>query len=84
MSTMPRYNNSRCCNMPNTSTCCEPVMTMTPPHNHHHHDHLHSLAVAFVINQPMGSEAYDVPTALMKGTIYPDLYKPYTGRGRCN
>lgn len=47
------------------------------------HHHLHSLAVAFVINQPKGSEMYDLNTAFFKGTIYPDLDKPYIGRGRC-
>lgn len=76
---MPRYNNSRCCNMTTMPVDCESNTSMMSQQNQ-----LRSLAVAYVLNQPHGSETYDVQTALLKGTIYPDLYKPYTGRGRCN
>ncbi len=76
---MQKYNNGRCCNMNTMPVNSEPAAHIMPQHNH-----LHSLAVAYVLNQPQGSETYDVQTALLKGTIYLDLYKPYTGRGRCN
>lgn len=42
-----------------------------------------SLAVASVKNQPLNSKTYDLCTAFIKGTIYPALDKPFTGKGRC-
>ena len=82
MLSMNRYNtNGRCCSAsPMPSTCVTPIMPREPmctPAS----SNITSLAVAFVINQPCGSDTYDLHTALCKGTIYPDLYKPYTGRG---
>lgn len=76
---MNRYNtNVRCCNaIPNCTTPIMPREPMCTPAS----SNITSLAVAFVINQPCGSDTYDLHTALCKGTIYPDLYKPYTGRG---
>ena len=81
---MTRYTNNRCCNaMPYQSSCQSPCPTpapTTPPMSNP--CHTDSLAVAFVIKQPHNPETYDVHTALHKGTLYPDLYKPYLGR-RC-
>lgn len=39
------------------------------------------LAVAYVKNQSSGSKTYDIQTALIKGTIYPSLDKPFIGKG---
>lgn len=81
---MTRYNNGRCFNaVPCQTPCQTPCPTpapIIPPVSHH--CYVDSLAVAFVIKQPNNPETYDVHTALHKGTLYPDLYKPYTGR-RC-
>lgn len=43
-----------------------------------------ALAIAYVKNQPTNSQTYDIKTALIKGTIYPCLDKPFLGKGRCS
>lgn len=78
---MPRYNN-RCYTQSPMPPCCDnPASVMPTPMPKPIMNHIHSLAVAFVIKQPDNPEVFDVHTALCKGTFYPDLYKPYTGRG---
>ena len=67
---MPCYNNTYVCNTP------VPQDTPRLPI-------INSLAVASVIRQPYNSTTYDVKTAFLRGTIYPDLDKPYLGRGGC-
>lgn len=42
------------------------------------HDHW-VVAMAYVPNQEWG-DIYDEGTALMQGTLFPELYKPFTGR----
>ena len=68
---MPCYNNPYVCNVPT------PQATPKLPI-------INSLAVASVIRQPYNSTTYDVKTAFLRGTIYPDLDKPYLGRGGCH
>lgn len=41
------------------------------------------LAMAFVKMQPTSCQTYDLKTALIKGTIYPMLDKPFVGKGVC-
>ncbi len=72
---MPCYNNTPPC-MP------KPEPRPTPDHCDNHM-HLMSLAVGMVNNQPYNSRTYDLCTAFMNGTIYPDLNKPFLGRGGC-
>ncbi len=72
---MPCYNNQRSCTARTDSANSVQRMSMQEP--------ITSLAVAFVINQPYNSRTYDLSTAFMQGTIYPDLDKPYLGRGGC-
>ena len=67
---MPCYNNAYVCNTP------------MPPDNPKS-PVINSLAVAGVIRQPYNSTTYDIKTAFIRGTIYPDLDKPYLGRGGC-
>ena len=75
---MPCYNNPHPCTP-------KPEPRTIPDHcdNPMHHAHLTSLAVAMVNNQPYNSRTYDLCTAFMNGTIYPDLNKPFLGRGGC-
>lgn len=42
-----------------------------------------SLAVAMVNDQPANCRTYDLCTAFINGTVYPDLNKPFLGRGGC-
>lgn len=42
-----------------------------------------SLAVANVINQKSNSPTFDVERALIVGTIYKELDKPFLGEGGC-
>lgn len=67
---MPCYNNNYTCNIQ------VPADNPRPPV-------INSLAVASVIRQPYNSTTYDIKTAFIRGTIYPDLDKPYLGRGGC-
>lgn len=67
---MPCYNNAH--------NCATPSIT-----EHIHQPIINSLAVASVIRQPYNSDTYDIKTAFIRGTIYPDLDKPYLGRGGC-
>ncbi len=73
---MPCYNNQRSCAMKTEPVNLSPGISEQAP--------ISSLAVAFVINQPYNSKTYDLSTAFMQGTIYPDLDKPYLGKGGCN
>ena len=72
---MPCYNNQRSCAMKT-----EPVNIS---HGMFEQVKIASLAVASVITQPYNSKTYDLSTAFMRGTIYPDLDKPYIGKGGC-
>lgn len=72
---MPCYNAQRSCTIKTEPVNISPGMFEQTKIN--------SLAVASVINQPYNSKTYDLSTAFMRGTIYPDLDKPYTGRGGC-
>ena len=67
---MPCYNNPYVCNTPMPSDIQKSPV-------------INSLAVASVIRQPYNSTTYDVKTSFLRGTIYPDLDKPYLGRGGC-
>ena len=72
---MPCYNNPH---------PCTPKPEARPmPDDCNNHTHYMSLAVAMVIDQPYNSRTYDLCTAFMNGTIYPDLNKPFLGRGGC-
>lgn len=41
------------------------------------------LAMAGVVWQKSNSPEYDLSTALIKGTIYKELDKPFIGKGGC-
>ncbi|MGN0375013.1 MAG: spore coat associated protein CotJA [Butyrivibrio sp.] len=76
---MPCYNNQRSCSNKAEPRMSRPERTMEntmPPC-------FPSLAVSRVVFQPFGSQTYDVCTAFMRGTIYPDLDKPFLGKGGC-
>lgn len=77
---MPCYNNMHHCT-PKPEP--RPMPDECTNHTHHIHTHLTSLAVAMVNDQPYNSCTYDLCTAFMNGTIYPDLNKPFLGRGGC-
>lgn len=70
---MPCYNGSKPTCQPQ---CATPGPEIAPVYR--------SLAVAHVTNQPYGSPTYDIETALIRGTIYKDLDKPFLGKGGCN
>lgn len=79
---MPCYNSQRTCGMSRESQgrmsgesrtgMPMPENTMPP--------RFPSLAVGMVVTQPFNSPTYDLSKAFMRGTIYPDLDKPYIGR----
>lgn len=41
------------------------------------------LAMAMVVTQKAGSPTYDIETALVRGTVFKELDKPFFGKGGC-